>query len=36
MNYKLISKNKAPINVDCIKKCPFNKKLFAFAYYQQT
>ncbi len=27
---------KAKINVDCIKVCPFDDKLFAFAYYQQT
>lgn len=34
--FQLKSDTTSPINVDCIKVCPFDEQYFAFAYYQQN
>jgi hypothetical protein len=35
MQPKLLGKRTAEVNIDCIKRCPFDNELFAAGHYKQ-
>lgn len=35
MQPKLLEQKKAEVNIDCLKRCPFDELLFAAGHYKQ-